>query len=88
YAAILDPEVTEVVLEAPPLSHEDPETPEILGALRIGDLPQNLALIFPRPITLVGEIPEAYQWTVDVYERFGMADRIRVIEKVGEWRPA
>ena len=88
YAAILDPEVTEVVLEAPPASHEDPETPEILGVLRIGDLPQNLALVFPRPITFVGEIPEAYQWTVDVYERFGMGDRIRGSEKVGEWRPA
>ncbi|NLO07045.1 MAG: acetylxylan esterase [candidate division WS1 bacterium] len=87
YAAILDPEVSEVVLEAPPASHEDPETPEILGVLRVGDLPQNLALVFPRPITFVGEIPEAYQWTVDVYERFGMQERIRVIEKVGEWEP-
>ncbi len=87
YAAILDENVSEVVLEEPPGSHEDPETPEILGVLRIGDLPQNLALVFPRPITFVGEIPEAYQWTVDIYEALGMSDRIRVIESVGEWEP-
>jgi hypothetical protein len=55
--------------------------------LRIGDLPQNLTLVFPRPITFVGEIPEAYQWTADVYEQLGMADRIRVIEEVSDWRP-
>ncbi|MGI5817953.1 MAG: hypothetical protein ACOX9R_07620 [Armatimonadota bacterium] len=88
YAAILDPHVTEIVLDEPPASHEAPETPEILGVLRVGDLPQNLALVFPRPITFVGEIPAAYQWTVDAYAKLGMSDRIRVIESVGEWRPA
>ncbi len=87
YAAILDPAVSEVVLEAPPASHEEPETPEIMGVLRVGDLPQNLALLYPRPITFVGEIPEAYQWTADTYEKLGAADRIRVVENVGEWRP-
>jgi hypothetical protein len=87
YAAILDDQVSEIVLENPPASHEDPDTPEILGVLRTGDLPQNLALVFPRPITFVGEVPEAYQWTVEVYEQLGMAERIRVIESVGEWRP-
>ena len=47
YAAILDPQVAEVVLADPPQSHTDPHTPEFLGILRIGDLPQNLALIYP-----------------------------------------
>ncbi len=88
YAAILDPEVSEVVLEDPPASHEEPDTPEIMGVLRVGDLPQNLALVFPRPITFVGEIPEAYRWTADVYEQLGMGDRIRVIDGVADWRPA
>ncbi len=87
YAAILDPEVSEIVLEAPPASHEEPDTPELMGVLRVGDLPQNLALMFPRPITFVGEMPEAYQWTADVYDQLGMSDRICVIESVGDWRP-
>lgn len=87
YAAILDPEISEIVLEQPPPSHEDPETPEIMGVLGVGDLPQNLALVYPRPITFVGEIPEAYHWTVEAYEKLGASERIRVIESVPEWRP-
>jgi len=79
--------VSEVVLESPPATHLDPDTPEFAGVLRVGDLPQNLALVFPRPITFVGEVPAAYQWTVDLYEKLGMSDRIRVIGSVADWRP-
>lgn len=87
YAAILDPEIREVVLAEPPESHENPLTPEFLGILRIGDLPHNLALVYPRPITFIGNMPEAYQWTRQVYEQLGAADRIRVIPSVGKWQP-
>lgn len=87
YAAILDPQISEVILEDPPASHEDPTTPEFLGVLRIGDLPHNLALVFPRPITFVGNIPEAYTWTREVYEKLGAGDRIRVIGSMREWIP-
>lgn len=87
YAALLDEAVSEVILSNPPESHECPGTPEFLGILRVGDLPQNLALLFPRPITFVGAIPEAYQWTVKAYEALGAGDRIRVIGSVGDWQP-
>ena len=55
YAAILDPQITEVVVADCPASHEDPKTPEFPGVLRVGDLPQNLALVYPRTITFVGK---------------------------------
>lgn len=87
YAALLDPQVSEVILASPPESHEDPQTPEFLGILRIGDLPQNLALLYPRPITFVGSVPPAYEWTRQLYEKLGTADRIRVVESVQQWRP-
>ncbi|HUS81291.1 MAG TPA: hypothetical protein VM283_08495, partial [Armatimonadota bacterium] len=87
YAALADEAIAEVVLEAPPVTHTDPATPELPSVLRVGDLPHNLALLFPRPITFVGEVPEAYQWTVDLYEKLGRADRIRVIEKIADWEP-
>ncbi|NLY00531.1 MAG: acetylxylan esterase [Rhodopirellula sp.] len=87
YAAILDRQVSEVILADPPESHEDPQTPEFLGILRIGDLPENLALVYPRPITFVGAMPKAYQWTRQVYEKLGKGDRIRVIKSVREWQP-
>lgn len=87
YAAVLDPQIAEIVLADPPTTHEDPATPEFLGVLRFGDLPQNLALVYPRPITFVGQMPEAYQWTKQLYEKLGAGDRIRVIKSVGEWQP-
>lgn len=87
YAALLDPQITEIVLASPPASHEEPETPEFLGVLRIGDLPHNLALAYPRAITFVGKTPEAYTWTRQLYEKLDAGDRIRVIRSMGDWRP-
>jgi len=87
YAAVLDPEISEVILADPPTSHTDPQTPEFLGILRIGDLPQNLALVYPRPITFIGAVPPAYEWTRQVYDRLGAGDRIRVLANVQHWEP-
>jgi len=87
YAAILDPQVAEVILADCPVTHEDPKTPEFLGVLRIGDLPHNLSLVFPRPITFVGNMPPEFSWTQQLYEKLGAADRIRVIGSASEWRP-
>ena len=87
YAALLDPRISEIVLADCPTSHEDPQTPEFLGVLRIGDLPQNLALAYPRPITFVGKMPKAYVWTKELYEKFGAGDRIQVIAGMRDWRP-
>lgn len=87
YAAILDPRIGELILDAPPESHTKPDTAEFLGILRTGDLPQNLALIYPRPITFIGRIPPAFEWTKKLYEKLGAGDRIRVIRHAREWRP-
>ena len=38
-------QISEVVLADPPQSHTDPQTPEFLGILRIGDLPQTCSFI-------------------------------------------
>lgn len=87
YAAILDPAIGEVILEGPPESHTRPETAEFAGILRTGDLPQNLALLYPRPITFIGKMPPAFEWTKQVYETLGQAERIRVVRNAREWRP-
>ena len=60
---------------------------EFLGVLRTGDLPHNLALAYPRTITFVGKMPDAYSWTRRLYEKLGAGDRIRVIRSTREWRP-
>ncbi len=87
YGALLDEEVTEIVLARPPVTHEDPATPEFLGVLRIGDLPHNLALAFPRPITFVGSIPAEFAWTKQLYEHLGAGDNIRVVPHPQNWQP-
>ena len=87
YAAILDPQIAEVILADPPETHADPRTPEFLGILRVGDLPQNLALVYPRPITFVRAVPTAYEWTRQAYQKLGAGDRIRVIPSARQWQP-
>ncbi len=87
YSAILDNEIQEIVLDACPTSHTDPDSPEFLGVLRIGDLPHNLALAYPRPITFVGKIPNEFEWTRQLYQRFGKGDRIRTIDHISQWHP-
>jgi hypothetical protein len=88
YAALLDPTIDEIVLSNPPATHENPETDEYLGVLRVGDLPQNLALAFPRRITFIGEIPPAYQWTGDLYDRLGAKEKFRVLPSLRQWQPS
>lgn len=87
YAAVMDPQISEVILEAPQESHTHPETAEYLGVLRVGDLPQNLALIHPRPVTFIGKLPPAYEWTKQAYERLGSGARIRVVKSARDWKP-
>ncbi len=87
YAALLDPAVQEIVLQDCPTTHEDPHTPEFLGVLRVGDLPHNLALAFPRTITFVGPMPAEYEWTKQVYEKYGAADHFRQIDSISQWQP-
>ncbi len=87
YAGILSPEVSEIVVSQCPTTHTDPTTPEFLGVLRVGDLPHNLALAFPRTITFVGQVPPEFQWTRRVYEQFGLADKFRVIQSISDWKP-
>ena len=88
YAALLDENITEIVLAEPPVSHEDPNTPEFLGVLRVGDLPYNLALAYPRPITFVGRIPPEYLWAKQLYEHLGAGDKIRSVPNLANWQPA
>jgi cephalosporin-C deacetylase-like acetyl esterase len=64
YAAVFEPQVTKVHLTRLAASHRD--GPILLQVLRVLDLPQGLALLFPRRVTLVGTDPEAWSWAIDV----------------------
>jgi len=87
YAALLDGKVEEIIIKDPPESHAWPNTPEIPGILRLGDLAQNLALAWPTAITFIGKMPSAYRWTEKLYARLGDRHLIRCIRSMKELNP-
>jgi len=88
YAALMDELVRELVLADPPETHRDPGTPEFLGILQSGDLPENLALLYPRPMAFIGHIPPAYAWTDEVYGKLGAGNTLRMLAAAADWQPA
>ena len=87
YAALLDDRIHEIVLADPPVTHEDPQTPTFLGVLKVGDLPHNLSLAYPRHITFIGKMPDAFEATRALYVKMGVGDRVRVVRDVASWQP-
>lgn len=78
YAALLDGTIKSLTLENPPATQDvesDPEgrgpALEMLNCLRITDLPQVVACQFPGNLTLLGQIPESYQWVEEIYNDLG-----------------
>ena len=84
YAALLDPGIKEIVLQDPAVTHWN-GGPEFLNVLKVGDLPHNLALAYPRPITFIGKMPKEYEWTKKCYDSRGEGPKIRVIEQQEKW---
>ncbi|MCK5802755.1 MAG: acetylxylan esterase [Lentisphaeria bacterium] len=86
YAALLDHDIAELVLHTPATTHWD-SGPEILSVLQTGDLPHNAALLCPRPLTFVGALPDAYNWTRACYELCEQTHGVRVIPDLAAWTP-
>ena len=87
YAALLDAGITEVILEAPPLTHQDAATAEFLAVLQTGDLQHNAAALVPRPITFIGEIRGEWEFLREVYDTVGLADHLRTFPSLSAWAP-
>lgn len=68
FTAVLDPAISSVTLEDCP-DHFGGDT-ALLGILRHADIPQAAAMLFPRPVELVGELG-ALVWTRDLYRALG-----------------
>ncbi|MBT3382007.1 MAG: hypothetical protein HN742_26235 [Lentisphaerae bacterium] len=87
YAALLDETIEEVIIEAPPLTHQDPNTAEFLAVLQTGDLKHNAAALVPRPITVVGALPAEWEFLTQVYQAAGCGDRLRTVDSLSAWTP-
>jgi len=92
YAALLDGRLAGLILADPPATLNEPSNPdgtgpatEMLGALRIADLPVAAGLIWPARIAFVGKRPKSYDWTVGLYRKLGSSGEIKTISNLGEW---
>jgi cephalosporin-C deacetylase-like acetyl esterase len=75
YAALFEPNITEVIVVEPPVSHR--EGPIFLNVLRILDIPEVLGLLAPKKLTLVNARQSAFERTVRIYELAGAADKLQ-----------
>jgi cephalosporin-C deacetylase-like acetyl esterase len=78
YAALMDAKCESVILKDPPESQDQPTNAngkgpatEMLNCLRITDVYQLPALLFPARTLFVGEIPPAYGWSETVLKNTG-----------------
>jgi cephalosporin-C deacetylase-like acetyl esterase len=81
YAAILDEEIAQVILDNPPQSHR--EGPLFLNILRHTDLPEAAALIAPRRLTFYGHVPPMFEYTRDVYALLGKPEHFYLTMDAG-----
>ncbi len=93
YAALLDGDVTAVLLREPPATQNAPsnkdgrgEAIEMLNCLRITDLPQVAGLLFPTPVAITGAMPDSYEWASQLYNTLGEPDRFQTVSEVSQWK--
>lgn len=76
YAALLEPEIAEVVAVDPPASHMDEGAPQYLNVLRVLDIPEALGLLAPRPLTIRGGQETLTERVGVLYDRADAAGRL------------
>ncbi|NLZ07099.1 MAG: hypothetical protein GXY19_18165 [Phycisphaerae bacterium] len=94
YAALLDGEVTAVLLKDPPATQNAPsrtdgrgEAVEMLNCLRITDLPQVAGLLFPTNVVMIGSAPDSYDWARQVYTTLNEPARFQTVPQLSRWQP-
>lgn len=78
YAALLDGQISAIILHNPPATQDAPgnrngagDSIEMLNCLRITDLPQVAGLLFPAELVFLGPRPNSYRWAEDLFFRLG-----------------
>jgi cephalosporin-C deacetylase-like acetyl esterase len=78
WAAVFEPRVEGLVLEQPPTNIDD--GPPFLNVDRILDMPQAVALLYPRQVQIRTESPAAWDWTAGVAKVLGPQGWLEVRE--------
>lgn len=93
YAALLDGNISALILQSPPATQHAPsrpdgrgETIEMLNCLRFTDLAQVAGLLFPTELVFVGDCPATYGWAESFYHRLGARARFHRVSSLAEWK--
>ncbi|HQL73688.1 MAG TPA: prolyl oligopeptidase family serine peptidase [Phycisphaerae bacterium] len=78
YAGLWEPEIVEVILRNPPLSHMDPAAPQFLNILRVCDVPDMLGMLAPRPLTIYHAKGQDWAKVAKIYAAAGAADKLKL----------
>jgi hypothetical protein len=94
YTALLDEQISGVLLANPPATQNVPSNPdgrgpalEMLNCLRITDVAQVTGLLFPRPVGVLGTAPKTFNWGQQLYERLDAGNRFLRLDRIGDWKP-
>jgi len=74
YAGLWEPDIKELILVEPPISHRD--GPYFLNVLRVLDIPDALGMLAPKPLTIYSN-DKAFERTAEIYKRAGAADKFK-----------
>ncbi len=92
YAALLDENLKALILKDPPATQDIASQPdgrgeaiEMLNCLRITDLPQVAGLMFPNQLVAIGELPDTYNWTEELYRNLKNPEAFKKVQKISEW---
>jgi len=76
YAALLEPDISGLILREPPGTHQGESAPSLLNVLRVCDVPEALGMLAPRPVTLLGGAMPWVQKAAAIYRAAGAADQL------------
>ncbi|MEQ9441830.1 MAG: acetylxylan esterase [Cyclobacteriaceae bacterium] len=92
YAALLEGNINTVLVKNPPPTQNMPSRPdgrgeaiEMLNCLRVTDLAQVAGLNLDTKFIGIGELPDTYTWTKEVYEALN-PENFQVIKDFSEWK--
>jgi len=78
YAAALDERIAGATLVSPPASHMAPNAPQLLNVLRVCDVPAALALLAPRPLSILGSPADDFASTSAAYAAAGARQKLKI----------
>ncbi len=81
YAALLEPDISAVVLGDPPTTHTDATAPALLNVLRVCDVPEVLGMLAPRSVTIYADKSAAVRKVAAIYAAAGAKDKLVVAKE-------